>query len=489
MADWLCSEPGLAGAPVHGCRRRARQPGCGAAAAFILVAGALYPAAAAALSEAEILRRFEAYEERIEAYEKRIEALESEVRSLRGDEQPGTGSVAPATATADTVTGEELDRVEEQVRAINDELAEARSRLRLEGFATVGVARSSDNAAFQNNNAHIHDDYDFNADTVLGLQATFQVNPDVDFVTQVVARGVDESRDTDDFHLEVEWAYLKYRLDANTRLLLGRSRLPLFMHSEYLEVGYAYPWVRPPVEVYGLIGQFSSFDGATLRYSRLLPGSWVMDAQAYLGGHATDVVLAGSRTNVDLDRLAGGTLRMQKDDLGLFASLARTDTTLSPLPAALQAVETAFGLDLSVDDEEVTFAGLGYQYDNGRWMTMGEYTQVRIDGWLSDWDAWYLTGGYRWGQVMTHLTFSDISNTDNGDRVFLGGALNFRDPPFLIDSEQSSWTLGFRYDLGSGVALKGEWQHVYNFQGTAGLFSALPDDSVDIWSFVLDMMF
>ena len=155
----------------------------------------------------------------------------------------------------------------------------------------------------------------------------------------------------------------------------------------------------------------------------------------------------------------------------------------------METALNAAGQTLRVDKEDVSFAGLGFQYDDGQRMLLGEYTQVRIDGWLSDWNAWYLTGGYRWGNLLGHLTFADLSNTDHGDRVFLGGAIDFKDPPFLIDSEQSSWTFGLRYDLGSGVALKTEWQHIYNFQGTAGLFNAVPDDSVDVWSVVLDMMF
>lgn len=48
---------------------------------------------------------------------------------------------------------------------------------------------------------------------------------------------------------------------------MGRLRIPFFYYSEFLEVGYAYNWVRLPSDIYNI--SFSSFDGIdfTQRFS------------------------------------------------------------------------------------------------------------------------------------------------------------------------------------------------------------------------------
>lgn len=439
-----------------------------------------------ALTDEEILRRFEAYEQR-------IQALEAELKTLRAEKQPAE-SPAPQAESA-PASQEALGRLERQVQSIGEELQEGRERLRIDGYASAGVAYSDSDEPFQTSGNQIHKDFDFNADTVLGLQATFMVNEQTDFVTQFVARGVDEGRTSDEFDLEVEWAYFDFRLDSHSRVRAGRSRLPLFMLSEYLEVGYAHPWVRPPVEVYALLGDFTNYDGLNLRHTRFLPGQWFLSTQAYWGGRATDTSLAGSPINVDFDDILGINATLQHDDLTLFASVARADLSISPLPATiapLEAILNAAGQSLAVDKEDTGFAGTGFRYNDGTWMLMGEATRVFIDGWLSDWDSYYLTGGRQLGDFLLHLTFAQINTTDHENRVFpaLPPAFrDFREPPFLIDAEQSSWTLGVRYDLSPGIALKGEVQHVFDFNGTAGLFGARPEESVNVWSFVLDAMF
>ncbi len=441
-------------------------------------------APALALDEAEILKRFEEYERRIEALEQQLEAVKRE------QAQP---AAAPAATPA--VSERKVNELDRRLQAMDDELRENRERIELNGFATVGVARGTSSQAFQSSGNQIHNDFDFNADTVLGLQVGFQVNEQADFVTQLVARGVDELRSNDEFDLQVDWAYLNYELDAATHLRLGRSRIPLFMHSEYLEVGFAYPWVRPPVEVYTLLQDFSNYDGINLRNIFRLPGDWYLSTQAYWGGRATDAALSGSSVNIDVDDLLGVNASLRNGGLHLFASVARADISVNPLPAALQTLEAGLqffnGQTLTVKKEDASFAGTGFQYDDGALLLMGEYTRVRLDEWLNDWESYYVTSGYRFGPVLAHVTFANLKTTDHDNRIFTTGfgTFDLRDAPAYLDADQSSWTLGMRYDLSPGIALKAEWQRVSDFNRTAGLFAGPPGGPAQIWSFVLDTMF
>lgn len=50
---------------------------------------------------------------------------------------------------------------------------------------------------------------------------------------QLVARG-------DTSEVKAEWLYLSYQFNPNLRINVGRQRMPLFLYSDYMDVGYAY---------------------------------------------------------------------------------------------------------------------------------------------------------------------------------------------------------------------------------------------------------
>ena len=74
--------------------------------------------------------------------------------------------------------------------------------------------------------------------------------------TQFVARG------SNAWDLEAEWAYISFDASDERRLLFGRQRAPFYMYSDFLDVSYAYHWIKPPSGVYSL--PFDVFDGINL---------------------------------------------------------------------------------------------------------------------------------------------------------------------------------------------------------------------------------
>ncbi len=448
----------------------------------VALAMALSPAAQA-LTEEEILRRFE-------EYERRIEALEAELRAVKAGKTTAAAPVATPEPTAQSASDKKLARLERQVTSMQRAFRQEEGRLQLNGFASAGVATSN---VSQQLNTQIHDDWDFNADSVFGLQANFRVNKKTQFVSQFVARGVDEARSEDEFDARVEWAYLSYQHRPDLKLRAGRLRLPIFMISEYQEVGYTYPWARPPSEVYGLVGQFTAYDGFDVLYDLPLRGGWHANLQAYWGGRASTVLLAGSSIGVDLDDAVGVNVRLNYRDLDLFAGYNRADLSFSTLPASLATAEAALnafaGQTLTVRKEDLTFKALGWHYDDGDWLFMGEYTIFNIDEWLIDTEAYYATVGHHFGRFLPHFTFGKLNTTDGSNRIFPAPVGNLRNAPTFLDAEQSSWTLGLRYDHMPGIALKFEWQRIADLNGTAGLFTAPPGKDVDVWSFVIDTVF
>jgi hypothetical protein len=92
--------------------------------------------------------------------------------------------------------------------------------------------------------------FQFKAKSEFGLSATAQV-------TAQAANSLDP---------EFEWLYLSYAINDSLSFNAGRQRLPLYLHSDHLDVGYTYHWVRPPIDIYGGEG-VSRYHGASLLYT------------------------------------------------------------------------------------------------------------------------------------------------------------------------------------------------------------------------------
>jgi hypothetical protein len=99
--------------------------------------------------------------------------------------------------------------------------------------------------------------------------------------------------------------------------------------------------------------------------------------------------------------------------------------------------------------------------------------------------GWYTTLGYRFGKWLPLFTTARLSDNDNPNNLF-GQPL-----------KQTSKTLGLRYELGSGAALKFEAQRVEPEKGTRGLLIYDPNgagvknpgDNVMIYGIALDVVF
>ncbi|MDQ1362834.1 MAG: hypothetical protein QG652_694, partial [Pseudomonadota bacterium] len=136
-----------------------------------------------------------------------------------------------------------------------------------DGFATMGVTVNDQEDGDQDIRYldAINPNLGFLQDAKFGLQVNADVAEDMSIVAQLLARGVQ-----DDFDLVTSWAYLDVAISSNFKLRAGKMKEPVYLISDYYEVSYAYPWIRPPQEVYinnpvrtlnGLIFQYSASGG------------------------------------------------------------------------------------------------------------------------------------------------------------------------------------------------------------------------------------
>jgi hypothetical protein len=80
------------------------------------------------------------------------------------------------------------------------------------------------------------------------------------------------SRNDSAWALSTAWAFVGWRPDDDWLLRLGRLRLPMYLHSESMDVGTTHDMARLPAEMYSIVPT-PDFDGASV--SR----SWVLDDQ------------------------------------------------------------------------------------------------------------------------------------------------------------------------------------------------------------------
>lgn len=99
-------------------------------------------------------------------------------------------------------------------------------------------------------------------DTRAGLQANIQLTDDLSFVGQATTR-------TRQLEPELQWAYFSYKATDKLELQVGRKRIPLYFFSLFQDVGFAFPWVSAPQELYGW--EINNYNGLTARYQTQLP--------------------------------------------------------------------------------------------------------------------------------------------------------------------------------------------------------------------------
>ena len=320
------------------------------------------------------------------------------------------------------------------------------------GFASVGAGIfSEDDFEYDG----VKDSFSSTRYNRFGLQMSTKVNESTTFTSQFVARG------TDDYEVKAEWLYLTIKLNSSTNLRVGRIRSPLFFFSDFLEVGYAYPWIVPPPEIYRL-NIFSGVDGFDLVNNHDIGGDWTGAFQAYFGESNSETF--------KLNDFGGLNYTLNNGWLSLRASYNFTEyDSLTPDLAALANGLSAIGATaaaeaLNPQEEKADFWGLGINLDLEKILFTAEYTSIVADKQtlVSDDVAWYAMFGYRIGSFTPNITYSYSEN--DPDFTFLNSIPAIDDPTInalragassiVTESEDTSIIVGLRYDYAPGTAFK-----------------------------------
>lgn len=347
-------------------------------------------------------------------------------------------------------------------------------------------------------------DWSFEPDSRLGLQfiadLTSKLSATVQFVT--------EQRYDDTWTPTLEWANLKYQATPDIYLRVGRIVLPGLMASEYRKVGYALPWIRPPLEVYG-IQPVSNSDGLDAGYEFRL-GSFTNTVRFNYGRKDVKSPNGSESQARDIWGLTG---TAETGPLTLHLGYQTADVTVpatQPLFDGFrqfgppgQAIADRFDFD----GKSLKMIGLGARYDPGAWFATGEWTRFESRTFVGDRYGWYVTAGRRFNTLTPYLTVAGVESSsatsDPGLNVAglppplavpaqaLNAALND-----LLGSapQQKSLALGLRWDFTRNFALKVQYDHIDMDKGSSGFLTNeqpdfAPGGSVSVFSATIDFVY
>ena len=295
----------------------------------------------------------------------------------------------------------------------------------------------------------------------LGLQATARFTPQLSATGQVVARVLDKAS------LELEWAYLTFAPNASWTFQAGRKRVPLFFYSDFQDVGYAYPWVRVPPDVYGW--DVVNYNGASATYNKTF-GEWSLRSSVF-GGAETSRKNKYSKLFYEEDKdvkwpgIAGADLELQK---GWFTGRVvymrsdyeqrdRATGELDAQPSGeVKGRHQAYGGSVNID------------YEN--WLVRTEYSIFDRSRYAYKATSWFVSIGHRIGSFTPMLTASDYRESTRYPEAY----------------ETTSWrtrSFTLRYDFGKSSAVKLQLDKIRDRSA-----SSLMGDAT-LWSASYDVVF
>ncbi len=347
------------------------------------------------------------------------------------------------------------------------------SALSFSGFGTLGLTWTrSDDLQFirVGIESPSKQTLDFGPDSVLGVQGNLALGARSAAVVQLVARETPYG----DYQPRAALAFLSHQFTPEVTARIGRMRIPFFMLSDSIDINYAQPWVRPPVEVYGL-NPFADLDGIDLLY-RTRFGSTDVEVHPYIGTSRVGIVDSGKAW---LSRLVGVNLSLTDGPLTVHFGHSEADLKVRwgdpdfpPLQAFLRGLGRSDILaEMEGSDSDAAFTSAGLQWDDGDWMVIGEYARRRATRYVNTASGWHLTLGRHIGKITPYLTLAEMRQI----RPIVSDAISGGLPPVLAfnasrNASQRSITAGARWDFSDSAALKAEYSRAHTANDGWGSF-------------------
>ena len=291
------------------------------------------------------------------------------------------------------------------------------------------------------------------AGTRYGLNVTAKLNDRVTVASQMFATR------TEGYEIHLDWGFISTKLSDNFDIRMGRIKFPGGLLSETVGVGYSYPWIQVPVEMYsedigGSQAVHEAYSGASL-LGEFTSGDMTYSANVFAGEVAEELVV---RTG-----FKGVTLTANWDDKVIVQAATNTSTMKTD------------GVMMMMEGEKHEIVQAGIKVDMSNVLVIGEWADVDMgDFKFGESTATYLTLGYHFGKFLPHVTVATLEKgQDQMVTVMMGRDIG----PFT----QTTTTVGLRWDYADQADVKFEVSTIEldSIDGATsgtGLFMDMPDD-------------
>ncbi len=384
----------------------------------------------------------------------------------------------------------------------------------IKGFGSLSIVGTDTHSiGFYRDRSQAHsitkDSWGVSPDSRLGIQLDVNFNEAFHMTVQWVAR--DHAGDF--FEQNLEWAFLRWRPQNDIDIRIGRVGADLFLSSDYRNVSYAYPWMRPPHEFYGTIPIYH-FDGIDIS-KRYAINNGFLTLKVFAGYSFNQLITNPGNELFDFNYpLAGGNLTYEYSHWRTKISYVflhpltdtpgfnQTSTLLNAVDLAIPGISELTPL-LTIKDSNMHFVSVGSAYDNGTWLAQIEAGYLHTDTPLfPSITSAYLSVGRRIANFTLYTLFGiahtfqynvDVPVPILPNPEFQGIHDTF--DAFLNQNriDEKSISLGIRWDVYSNIALKTQWSHFWLGQNGAQLWQKFDTEQtpsqVNVWSFGFDFIF
>ena len=449
----------------------------------------IYGIYSVALTDEEIERRFQQLEQENALLKEKLKRVDKILKSQGIDpENPLlVQTVVPGKGNGDPNTSSRLDFA---YKKINDDL----SRVKFQSFLSAGLSYNDEENGLDHRFFGFNENADFNSDGVLGLQIDFRINNKAKTVVQIVGNAWDQ------WDPNIQWAYLAYDVTDQFSVRAGRMRLPFYLYSESLDVGYSYPWVRPPMTLY--TPEIANYDGFDATYW-IRSGDVSHRISAFVGGYAFLENDHRQSSQVMGDDVFGLNWTAYWNDWTYRLAYAHGESTAdiamerpprmianpnNRRPPNLMGKRRR-GIRIQASDV-IEYYSTALAYDDGNWLAIFEAAAVDVSegNFIADEVQGVATLGYHIGAITPYIGYGREYYKDSLDPKRGFARTNNRDYKLSF--------AGLRYDIVPGISAKIEWNHIYDLEGTTGPFEIHDEilrerdlDAVDIYTFLIDAVF
>lgn len=292
------------------------------------------------------------------------------------------------------------------------------------GFGTIagGAILDGDGYIADYPNLGIYEkSFDLGQETRLGLQGEAKLDDKLSATMQVMSRAANN------YDAEVEWLYATYKITADTSIQAGRLRMPVYYYSDYMDVGYAYPWVRIPADTYSLdatnfngLKLNSKFKAGNIYYGLTLFGGNENNPDSELMGYLFESFT--TQIDRDFENIFGAAVNLNFGSFSLRGTYTQAD---------MEETQTYGDASTGMTDYDIKFYDVfaKYEFDSGVTI-LAEYNKYK-----PFYQSYFGSVTYQLNALTYYVSWSQFD----------------LDTPF---EKHDTSSIGVRWDVGDTYALK-----------------------------------